>query len=293
MKPRAIGYLRVSTKGQADHGMGLDVQRDRVRHYAAEHGFELVAVVQEAASGAVKDGGLFSHEHRPILSNLIERAGREEYDVLLVASFDRLSRDYLSLLFLKRLLKSYGVTAVSATEESNGNGDAIGELIEQIIAAIHDFERKRILERLRAGRQARRQEGRLIAGFAPYGYRMVKRSRSTARTGAGAPDAGRLKPNEPAASVVRRIFREARRGLSPGKIAAGLNADNVAPPAATRGPTTKVGVWNRTTIRNIIESRVYRGELHGVKGAHEPIVTPALWNGANAALRARARQRDT
>jgi hypothetical protein len=36
-KPRAIGYLRVSTNVQADHGMGLVVQRERVEAHAREN----------------------------------------------------------------------------------------------------------------------------------------------------------------------------------------------------------------------------------------------------------------
>ncbi len=60
--PRAIGYVRVSTALQRDHGMGLDVQRDAIAAYTAEHGLELVDVVREAASGGVRDGEVFAWE---------------------------------------------------------------------------------------------------------------------------------------------------------------------------------------------------------------------------------------
>jgi len=266
---RAIGYLRVSTRGQAEKGMGLAAQRDRVRTYASEQGFELVEVVEEAASGAVQEGEVFSHQHRPVLSRLIERAGQEEYDVLLVASFDRLSRDYMSLLFLKRLLKTYGVETVSTIEE-NGNGDAVGELIENVIAAIHEFERRRLLERIRAGKAEKRKRGGSIGGTIPYGYRS---------------EGGRLVPVDVLAEVVRRMFEDARDGDSPGRIARSLNADEIPSPSGRP--------WNRQTVRNIIENPLYAGERYGVKRAHEPIVSRRLWNAANAALAGRQRPRSS
>jgi site-specific DNA recombinase len=266
---RVIGYLRVSTRGQAEKGMGLAAQRQRVRDYAGEQGLELVEIVEEAASGAVKEGALFSHKHRPILSRLIERAGQGEYDVLLVASFDRLSRDYMSLLFLKRLLKTYGVETVSTLEE-NGNGDAVGELIERVIAAIHEFERRRLLERIKAGKEQKRATGGSIGGPAPYGY---------VSTAEG------MTPNRADAPVVRRIFEETRDGYTPGRIAKGLNADAIESPSGR--------AWNRQTVRNIIENAVYAGQRFGVKAAHPAIVSRRLFNAANETLRARARSRKT
>ena len=72
---RAVGYVRVSTAGQAERGMGLAAQRERVREYAERQGLELIEIAQEAASGAAKEGEVLSHEHRPVLWDLIERGG--------------------------------------------------------------------------------------------------------------------------------------------------------------------------------------------------------------------------
>ena len=62
---RAIGYVRVSTAGQAERGMSLPAQQDRVREYAEAKGWQLIEIVSEAASGGVRDGEEFSWEHRP------------------------------------------------------------------------------------------------------------------------------------------------------------------------------------------------------------------------------------
>src|SRR5680860_1178150 len=118
---RAIAYLRVSTDVQADKGLGLDVQRNRVTEYAKEKGWTLVGVVSEAASGGVREGEVFSYDHRPVLLDLRNRAKGDEFDALLIARYDRLSRDHASLVALERQFKSHGVSVVSAAEETNGD----------------------------------------------------------------------------------------------------------------------------------------------------------------------------
>jgi DNA invertase Pin-like site-specific DNA recombinase len=76
-----IGYTRVSTRGQSERGEGLPAQETRLRRFAKEHGYELVDVVSEAVSAAVREGELSSLEHRSALSALLERAQRGEYAV--------------------------------------------------------------------------------------------------------------------------------------------------------------------------------------------------------------------
>jgi site-specific DNA recombinase len=274
---RAIGYLRVSTRGQAEKGLGLAAQRDRVLTYAKAHDLELLDVVEEAASGAIQGDELFSHEHRPVLSDLLSRAGRgkrsdgtnAEYEVLLVPAFDRLSRDHLGLLFLKRLVRSYGVQPVSAIEGENiGNGGPFAELFDFIIAWVAGIERDRILDRVKAGKTKAREAGKRTDGYAPYGFTLT---------------AGRLEPVEEQAVTVRRIFEAAKAGDTPGRIAKALNADGIP------GPTGRT--WNRQTVRNIIGNVAYAGEQHGRKKAHPAIVTRQLWNRANEQIRSRARPR--
>jgi DNA invertase Pin-like site-specific DNA recombinase len=66
-----------------------------------------VDVVTETASGGVQNGAEFSWEHRPVLLELIERARAGEFEVLLVARLDRLSRDHATLVVLERRLQRH------------------------------------------------------------------------------------------------------------------------------------------------------------------------------------------
>ena len=58
---RAIGYIRCSTHEQADSGLGLDVQAERIRAYAALKGLDIDIITDAGVSGgkplAKRDGG--------------------------------------------------------------------------------------------------------------------------------------------------------------------------------------------------------------------------------------------
>jgi len=256
---RAIAYLRVSTDSQADKGIGLEVQRGRVTDYATEHGIELVGVVQEAASGGIREGQEFSYEHRPILLGLIERARAGEYDILLIAKYDRLSRDYATLITLERRFRKLGVSIVSTDEQTNGDG-AIAEFIRGQLALVAQLERATIRDRLSAGKAARKLQGRHVHGRPPYGYRS---------------QAGILEPVDDEATIIRRIYRDATDGWTPGRIARELNRDGI--------PSPRGGRWVSKVVRGILANPAYAGERYGVKGAHAAIVSRRAWNAAQRA----------
>ena len=226
--------------------------------HAAEQGLTLIDVVTETGSGAVREGEeVFSHEHRPRLIGLLDR---RDFDVLLVARLDRLSRDLATPVYLERTLKSHGVTVVSATEK-NGDG-AYAAFVRNIMGSIAELERSLIRDRTAAGKAEARRQGRRSEGRQPYGYRSEK---------------GILTIDPEPAPVVRRIFAEATEGRTPGKIAQRLTRDSV--------PSPRGAAWSPQGIRKMLTNETYAGR----KGGHEGIISRRRFNQAQAALAARAR----
>jgi len=45
--PRAVGYIRVSTKGQVRDGYSLSYQRDEIMRYCAENEIEPVEIYED------------------------------------------------------------------------------------------------------------------------------------------------------------------------------------------------------------------------------------------------------
>jgi site-specific DNA recombinase len=263
---RALGYVRVSTRGQAERGMGLSAQRDSVAEYARARDYVLIETVEEAASGGVRADEVFSWEHRPVLLDVVERARASEFDVLVVPKLDRLSRDHTTLVVLERQLQRHRVLVESVAEEQNGDGP-LAEFIRGQLALVAQLERAMILERVSAGKAKRKAQGRHVHGRLPYGYSSTD---------------GVLTPVPEMIPTVRRIFERARGGDSPGEVARSLNADRVPAPQGER--------WSEQGVRVIVQNVAYAGERYGVKRAHEPIVSRRLFNAANGALEARAEE---
>ena len=262
-QPRVIGYVRVNTRGQAERGMSLDAQRDAIVEFCKRRGLDLVRVVAEAASGAVKEGEELSYDHRPVLLELLEEAVGGTYDVLVVAKLDRLSRDYPSLAVLERRLQRHGVEVVLTAEE-NGDGP-LAEFIRGQLALVAQLERAMILDRVRSGKAKKKALGRHVHGRVPYGYRS---------------SGGVLTPDPTLAAVVDRIFKDIIQGDSPGRVARTLTVEGVTLPDAA--------IWSSKAVSRIIANSVYVGERYEVKRAHEPIVSRRTFNAANRALAVRA-----
>jgi site-specific DNA recombinase len=242
--------------------MSLVVQRDRVNDYARSRGWQLLDVVEEAASGGVRADEEFSWEHRPVLLEIVDRARAGEFDVLLVAKLDRLSRDYATLTVLERRLQRFNVEVISSAEE-NGDGP-IAEFIRGQLALVAELERAMILERITAGKAKKKALGRHVHGRVPYGYRSAD---------------GVLSVDEESAPIVRRIFEDARHGDSPGRIARQLTAGGVASPGGQ--------VWSAKAVRRILTNPAYAGERYGVKRAHPAIVSRQTFNAAACAMKRR------
>lgn len=157
---RAVGYVRVSTEGQAAEGVSLELQRTKIAAWAALHDAALVAVfADEGVSGARAD--------RPGLLQAIATAKRERA-ALVVYSLSRLSRSTLDTLRLAGDLERAGCDLVSLQEQVDTSSPA-GRVIFRVLAALAEFERDQLAERTRAAMQHLRAQGRVV-GAIPHGY---------------------------------------------------------------------------------------------------------------------------
>src|SRR5437868_12552472 len=83
---KALGYVRVSSEEQADHGLGLEAQRQRIKAYCEMKGLDLVTIYEDPAVSGGKPLGT-----RPSGARLLAEARRTK-PVVVVAKLDRLFR---------------------------------------------------------------------------------------------------------------------------------------------------------------------------------------------------------
>jgi len=145
---RAAIYARVSTFDQIVDNQLLDLRRYiDSRRWTAIH--EYVDVI----SGA--------KDRRPGLDDLIHNARRRRFDAVVVWKLDRLGRSLRHLVLLMEELQQLGVALVSLGEGLDLSTPA-GRLQAGLLAAVAQFERERIRERVVAGVQRARAQGKAL-----------------------------------------------------------------------------------------------------------------------------------
>jgi DNA invertase Pin-like site-specific DNA recombinase len=83
-----VTYIRVSASQQGRSGLGIDAQRESLRHFAKAEGFEVVREFVEIETGKGAD----ALDRRPQLKAALAAARKLRCHVA-VAKLDRLSRD--------------------------------------------------------------------------------------------------------------------------------------------------------------------------------------------------------
>ena len=145
---RAAIYARVSTLDQEPEN-----QLAELRRYVAARGWTAVEFVDRGVSG--------SRDHRPALDAVLTDIKRRQFDVLVCWRLDRLGRSLKHLVTLLDELQALGVAFVSLQEGIDATTPA-GKLQMHILAAIAEFERARIAERVRAGLARAKKQGKKL-----------------------------------------------------------------------------------------------------------------------------------
>ena len=145
---RAAIYARVSTLDQEPEN-----QLAELRRYVEARGWTGVEYVDKGVSGA--------KDRRPALDTLVTDARRHRFDVLVCWRLDRLGRNLRHLITLLDELQALGVAFVSLAEGIDATTPA-GKLQMHILGAIAEFDRERIRERVLAGLQRAKREGRRL-----------------------------------------------------------------------------------------------------------------------------------
>lgn len=145
MKKVAI-YARVSTNEQ-----NLDMQLSELREYCQKRGLYIYKeYIDSAISGA--------QDSRPQLDELKRAARSRAIDVVLVWKFDRFARSTTHLVNSLNEFNDLGLDFISLTEQID-TSTSIGRFVYTIFAAIGDFERELICQRVRSGIKAARNRG--------------------------------------------------------------------------------------------------------------------------------------
>src|SRR6202050_900577 len=160
---RVIGYARVSTDKQADRGVSLDAQTEKIRAMVVVHGAELADIIVEAGESA-------KSLNRPGMQRLLALVDSGSLQAVIVAKLDRLTRSVKDLCELLERFERRGVALISVAE-SLDTGSAAGRLVLNIMTAVSQWEREAIGERTRDALHYKRSQGQRVGNIA-FGSRL-------------------------------------------------------------------------------------------------------------------------
>jgi len=183
----------------------------------------------------------------------VEEAITGGVQAVIVHRLDRLARE---LLVQERLIADFtarGARLISVSEPDLDDGSPERKFIRQMLGAVAELDKARVVARLRWGRKAKAAAGGFPGGQVATGYRLEK---------------GRLVVDPEEARIVKRIVALRKAGVTAYTIAKTLNAE---------GATTKRGKrFTPAGVNKILRSAQARGRIsydgRQAKGDHPALI---------------------
>ncbi len=284
-KKRVAAYARVSTTRESQQ-TSYEAQ---IRYYTS--------YIQQRSdwifAGIYAEDGVTgtSTRKRVEFQKMMQDALDGKIDLIITKSVSRFARNTVDSLTAIRQLKEHGVECYFE-KENIWTFDAKGELLITIMSSLAQEESRSISENTRWGMRKAFQNGKVFVPFRHFlGY----------DRGAN----GELQVNHKEAETVRLIYQLFLEGQTFYRIAAELTRRQIPTPYGKR-------IWNDRTVKSILQNEKYRGDAllqkqysrdfldrgmrknHGevpqyyIKGNHEAIIEPQIFEAAQAELRRRA-----
>lgn len=297
-------YLRKSRKDrdlelQTGNFDTLQRHRDALMALAKERGYLIAHVYEEVVSGD-------TIAERPEMQKLLAAVETGDYAGVLVMEVPRLARGNTRDQGTVAETFQYSGTKIITPDKTYDPADEADEEYFEFGLFMSRREYKAINRRLQRGRMASLNEGKFIAGTAPYGYKRVRIPHQKGYT---------LEPVPEQADIVREIFQlytvgepRADGTMTPvGSygIANALNARGIPSPGGIK--------WTATAVRDVLKNPTYAGyirwsyrpnrkqmvdgnlvvtnpvnkDMELKRGRHEPIISEQTWNAAKIAMTSR------
>lgn len=220
---KAIGYVRVSTEKQADGGVSLEAQIEKVKAMAVVQGAELIDVIVDAGVSA-------KSLDRPGMARLLHLVDARAVDCVIIAKLDRITRSVKDLAELLDRFNRRDVSLVSVAD-SLDTRTAAGRLVLNIMVSVSQWEREAIGERTKDAMQHLKATGARVGNIA-FGFRL-------------AADGQQLEANPVEQEIVAKVRELQSAGFSLRDIAAELNR---------QGITTRKGTqWRHEYVANVLK----------------------------------------
>lgn len=300
---KAALYCRLSVDdGNYGGSVSIETQKILLEQYCKDHKItDYKFYCDDGCSGTNFD--------RPSFKKMLSDIDEGKINLVIVKDLSRFGRNYVEAgMYVQRFTDS-NIRFIAADDnyDSLVNSD---DLLFPIKNVVNEMYARDVSKKTKAAKKAKARDGQFIGSKAPFGYKIDPNDRH------------HLIVDEPAAQVVKRIFRLASEGVGYNKMAKIFREEKVLTPIAyfsLNNPDyfksdywRKEFDWHVTSIRAILNNEVYLGKLvYGkqrnksmkskekvrnpkedwivVENCHEPIITQELWDTVHKILNAKHR----
>lgn len=226
---KAIGYTRVSTVEQADSGLGLEAQAERIKAYCTLKGLYLVEIITDAAVSGGKPLGQREGGER-----LLTAMRDKRVKAVVMLKLDRGFRDAADCLTTVDQWEKAGIAlhVVDLGGNAIDTTSAAGRFMLVVLAGAAEMERNLTRERTRSALAMKKAKGERVGGV-PYGFNLGG-------------DGSTLTRNEAEQAVLADIRQMRTGGMTLQEIAASLTAQSV------RTKTGRSAKWSHQAIARIL-----------------------------------------
>ncbi len=249
-------YERLSRDDeQAGESNSILNQKKYLEEYARQKGLRNIRHFYD-------DGYSGTNFNRPGFTALLEEIEAGRVDTLVVKDLSRFGRNYLQVGYYTEIVfPKKGVRFIAI----NNNVDSANPTendFTPFLNIMNEWYAKDTSNKIKAVFKSRMKEGLRCSGAIPYGYKRINGDKQTLVVG------------EPAAEVVRKVFRLACQGVGVTAIAERLTEEKVLIPSAYTAKYSPENCrhrtvidpyrWNATTVGYILDRQEYLG--HTVLG---------------------------
>ncbi len=249
-------YERLSRDDeQAGESNSIQNQKMYLEEYARQKGLRNIRHFSD-------DGYSGTNFNRPGFAALLDEIEAGHVETIVVKDLSRFGRNYLQVGYYTEILFPKKGVRFIAINNSVDSANPTDNDLTPFLNIMNEWYAKDTSNKIKAVFKSRMEKGLRCSGSIPYGYKRTK------------DDKQQLLVDEPAAEVVRRIFRLACQGVGTTAIAEMLTADKVLIPAAYAAKTSPENCrhkevidpyrWSATTVGYILDRQEYLG--HTVLG---------------------------
>lgn len=255
VEKRNYAYYRLSQEdgdvesGPESESCSISSQRTCVQRYLLSQN-----MLPDSFEEVIDDGYSGTNMNRPGIARLLRLAESGQVGTIIVRDLSRFARNYLEAgHYLEFVFPLLDIRFISINDQfdSAALGETTGGLELAIRNLMNQMYSQDISRKIKSTVDLKKLSGEYAYGAVPFGYKKGARHNT-------------IEVDEPAALIVKEVFRLAAEGRTITQIAHTMNERGVITPsvylAATRGKYKTRKDWTYESVRNLLENRIYTGD---------------------------------